>query len=94
MGQVLQQTYHDFWKKKFVKLLQINKSLKRGGWGSGLHFNIAMTLGKYKIYSITDILWHKILKLHKATKKLQCNWGFINKIEVKIPIEILWMIDT
>ena len=26
----------------------------------------------------------QIQKLHKAAKRLQCNWDFMNKIEVKI----------
>ena len=28
-----------------------------------------------------EILWNKIQKLHKATKQLQCNLDFMNKIE-------------
>ena len=38
-------------KKNFRKLLWIRKALKRGGWGSGLCFYIAMTLGEYNIRS-------------------------------------------
>ena len=70
-------------KKKFRKLLWNRKALKREGWGSGLQFYIAMTLREYNIRS-KQILLNKIQKLHKARKWLQCNWDFMNKIEVKI----------
>ena len=84
-------------KKNFRKLLWIRKASKRGGWGSGLHFYITMTLGEYNI-PLKQILRNKIQKLHKAAKCLHCNWDFMNKIEVKIvhtpiPVKISWMID-
>ena len=70
-------------KVNFRKLLWIRKALKRGGWGSGLHFWTVITLEEYNIWS-KQILGNKNQKLHKASKRLQCNWDFMNKIKVKI----------
>ena len=41
-------------------------------------------VGKIQHLIETEILRNKIQKLHKAAKWLQCNWDFMNKIEVKI----------
>ena len=36
------------------------------------------------VQTIKLIVSSKIQKLHKAAKWLQCNWDFMNKIDVKI----------
>ena len=51
-----------FWDKRLLffnlRLVRVAK-VEGEGWGSGLHFYIAMTLGEYSIWS-KQTLWNKI----------------------------------
>ena len=54
---------------------------RMGFWAPLLHCH---DNGRIQHLIKTEILGNKIQKLHKFAKWLQCNWEFMNKIEVKI----------
>ena len=72
------------WKKKIRKMLWIIKALKRGRWGVWDPLLYCNDVWRIQHLIKTEILWNKIQKLHKAAKRLQWDWDFMNEIEVKI----------